>query len=185
MFGLLAKIFQQPGQNFLPRVQRNFTGKDVWDRNLSPYHFWSLSGNYFDFVKILFFKVRGIFPKTICFFVFEVCYQLFWTLNKKLRTFRTKTSPVSQISIIHLKPFSWRKNNLRNYKNVCFWYFKQKGVRDLGRNVLKISLYNDIEKTSAGLFQQNYKSFLWKLSDFETKVSVFWHEIFSSRSELH
>ena len=43
MFGLL-KIFQQGGQNFIPLVQRNLRGSDVFDRNLYSYHFWKLSG---------------------------------------------------------------------------------------------------------------------------------------------
>ena len=105
------------------------------------------------FVKILFFKVRGIFPKRIFFFVFELSYQYCRNLNKNLRTFPKTALPVCQISIIHLKPFSWRKNILRNCKNVCFSYFKQKGRTDLGRNVFEISLYNDIGKIWQSLFQ--------------------------------
>ena len=52
IFGLLTKIFQQGGQNFIPRVQKNFRGSDVFDRNLSSYHFWSLSGKHFDVCQI-------------------------------------------------------------------------------------------------------------------------------------
>ena len=104
------------------------------------------------FLKTLFFEVRWTFPKRI-FFVFEFSNHYCRKLNKNLRTFWTKTSPVCQISILHLNLFSWRKNNLGNGKIVCFSYFKQKGITDLGRNVFEFSLYNDIEKISAGLFQ--------------------------------
>ena len=108
--------------------------------------------NFLMFLKTLFFEVRWTFPKRF-FFVFENPNHYCRNLNKTLRTFRTKTSPVCQVSILHLKLFSWRKNKLRNCKNVCFSYINRKGITDLGRNVFEISLYNDIEKKSAGLFQ--------------------------------
>ena len=117
--------------------------------------------------KLHFLKSVELFRKE--FFVFENSKQSCRTLNKNLRIFWTKTSPVCQISIIHLKLFSWRKNNLRNC-NICFSYFKRKGITDLGRSVFEISFNNDIEKLSACLFQQNYRIFSQKLSDFETKV---------------
>ena len=140
--------------------------------------------NILMFVKILLFKVRWNFPKYF-FFVFENSYQYCRNLNNNLRTFRAKSSPVCQNSILHLKPFSWRKNSLRNCKIVCFSYFKQKGITDLGRNVFDISVYNDNEKFQHVCSNKTIKDFCINFQILKQKFSVFWHEIFSSRSELH
>ena len=140
--------------------------------------------NILMFVKILLFKVRWKLPKYV-FFVFENSYQYCRNLNINLRTLRAKTSPVCQNSILHLRPFSWRKNSLRNCKNACFSYFKQKGITDLGRNVFEISLYKDIEKFQHVCSNKIIKDFCINFQILKQKFSVFWHEIFSSRSELH
>ena len=152
MFDLLAKKFRQGGQNFFPRVHKNFRGNDVFGRKVSSYHTWSLSGKLFDvFENFIYWSPLNFSEKN--FFVFEFSNHYCRNLNNNLRTFRTKTSMVCQISILHLKLFSWRKSNLRNCKNICFSYFKQNGITDLGRNVFEISLYKHLEESSAGLFQ--------------------------------
>ena len=118
-FGLLAKIYQQGRQDFIPRVQRKFRGNDVFDRNISSYHFWSLSGKFFDVCQNFIFWSPLNFPEKR-FFVFENSNHFCRSLKKTLRTFWTKTSPVCQISILHLKLFAWRKSNLRFFSKVCF-----------------------------------------------------------------
>ena len=55
MFVLLSNKFPQGGQNYVPLVQTSLRGSDVFDRNLSSYHFWSLSGKYFDVRQIFVF----------------------------------------------------------------------------------------------------------------------------------
>ena len=152
MFGLLAKKFRQGGQNFFPLVHKNFRGSDVFGRKVSSYHIWSLCGKLFDvFENFIYWSPLNFSEKN--FLVFEFSNHYCQNLNNNLRTFWTKTSPVCQISILHLKLFSWRKSNLRSCKNFWFSYFKQKGISDLGRNFFEISLYKHIEKSSAGLFQ--------------------------------
>ena len=182
MFDLLAKKFRQGGQNFIPLAQRNLRGNDVFGRKISSYHFCSLSWKFFNvFENFIFWSPLNFSGKI--FFVFEFPNHYCRNLKKNLRTFRTKTSPVCQISIVHLNLFSWRKNNLGNGKIVCFSYFKQKGITDLGRNIFEFSLNNDIEKNSAGLFLCCF--FVETFRILKQKFSVFWHEVFSSRSELH
>ena len=68
MFGLLPKKFRQGGQNFIPLARRNVRGSDVFDRNLSLYHFWSLSGKKFDVCQKFFLKSVDFFRKG--FFLF-------------------------------------------------------------------------------------------------------------------
>ena len=68
MFGLLPKKFRQGGQNFIPLARRNVRGSDVFDRNLSLYHFWSLSGKKFEVCQNFFLKSVDFFRKD--FFLF-------------------------------------------------------------------------------------------------------------------
>ena len=48
LFDLLAEKLRQGGENFIPRVQKNFRGSDFFGRKISSYHLRSLSGKYFD-----------------------------------------------------------------------------------------------------------------------------------------
>ena len=113
---LWQKFFKQRDQNVTPCVERNFRGKDVFVGNISSYHFWSLSGNYFDVCQNTFYSPWNFSEKN---FFFEISYQYCRKLNKKVRNSRTKSSPVCQFPILHLKLFSWKKN-VRNCKNFAF-----------------------------------------------------------------
>ena len=69
MFELLAKKFRQGGQNFNPRVHRNFRGSDVSGREISSFHFWSLSGKFFDVFENFIFWSPLNFSENIFLFV--------------------------------------------------------------------------------------------------------------------
>ena len=113
---LWQKFFKQRDQNVTPRVERNFRGKDVFVGNISSYHFWSLSGNYFDVCQNTFYSPWNFSEKNF-FSKFPTSIVENWT--KKVRNSRTKSSPVCQFPILHLKLFSWKKN-VRNCKNFAF-----------------------------------------------------------------
>ena len=177
-FGNVVKISFHWSKETLKSVM-----SDVFDRNLSSYHFWSLSGKLFDvFENFIFWSLLN-FSENI-FFVFENPNHYCRNLNKTLRTFRTKTSPVCQISILHLQLFSWRKNNLRNCIKVCFSYFMQKGITDLGRNVSGFHCTKTLKILQHVCFNKTIKVFCINFQILKQMFSVFWHENFSSRSEL-
>ena len=83
------------------------------------------------FVKIFFWSLL-IFSEKI-FFVFENSKHYCRNLNNNLRTFQTKSSPVFQNCIKHLKPFSWRKKDVRKCINFAFLTLSKIAWRTLGK----------------------------------------------------
>ena len=109
MIDLLAEKLRQGGHNFIPHVHKNFRGSHLFGKKISSYHLRSLSGKYFDVCEnFLFWSWNPLNFSEKNFFAFENSHYYFWNLNKTLRNFRTKKSPVCQVSILHRKPFSWK-----------------------------------------------------------------------------
>ena len=142
--------------------------------------FWSWS-------KFCFLKSVEFFRKEF-FFVFENSYQYCRNLNKNLRIFHTKKSPVCQVSLLHLKPFSWRIKDVSNCIKVCFSNFKQNCITNFEQktcgNVLEIHCTSTLEKFEHVFSNKNYKFFCKNFHSLEvwnksfravgTKFSAVW-----------
>ena len=132
LFGLLPKKFRKVIKTSFYLSKETLEAvmflKEIFTRII--FEVWS--ENFLMFVKILFIKVRWNFPKYF-FFVFENSYQYCRNLKNNLRTFGGKKSPVFQISILQLKPFSWRKKAVRNCINFAFHTLVKIAWRTLGK----------------------------------------------------